>query len=52
MPDDKGIIIIGSSKNSDFCASIPFVKQKLKANLLNQQSQGDIEWLPENSLKR
>ena len=52
MPDDKGIIIIGSSKNSDFCASIPFVQQKLKANLLNQQSQGDIEWLPENSLKR
>ena len=43
------VIIRGSSKNSDLCATIPFVKRKLKAFLLDQQSSGGvIEWVPEN----
>ena len=41
----KGTIIQGSSKNSDFCAPISFMKNKLKSHLLDQQSSGDIvEW--------
>ena len=37
----KGIIIPGSSKNSDFCATVSFIKNKLKAYLLDDQSSGD-----------
>ena len=43
----KGIIITGSSENSDFCAKMSFVKNKLKTHLLNEQSSGDpLEWAP------
>ena len=45
----NGVVIAGSVKNSDFCASIPFVKKKLKAILLERQSIGDMmEWGREN----
>ena len=48
---DKYVIIIGSTQNSDLCATIPFVKNKLKAYLLNKQSSGEAtEWVPENVL--
>ena len=41
----KGTIIQGSSKNSDLCASVSFIKNKLKDHLLNEQSSGDpLEW--------
>ena len=41
----KGTIIQGSSKNSDFCAPISIIKNKLKSHLLDQQSSGDsVEW--------
>ena len=41
----KGTIIQGSSKNSDLCASVAFIKNKLKIHLLNEQSSGDpVEW--------
>ena len=43
----KGTIIQGSAENSDFCASISFIKNKLKTRLLNDQSSGDpVEWAP------
>ena len=52
-PNNNGVIIRGFSQNSDFCATIPFIKNKLKSYLLNLQSLGDImEWLPENSLQK
>ena len=44
---DNGVVVGGSSVNSDFCATVPFIKNKLKAILLNQQASGDvIEWVP------
>ena len=47
----KYVIIIGSIPNSDFCATIPFVKNKLKAYLLNKQASGEVDiWVPENVL--
>ena len=52
LPGEKGIVVNGSSKNSDLCATIPFVKNKLKKYLLDQQALGDVmEWVPENALK-
>ena len=52
LPSENGIIVRGSSRNSDFCATIPFIKNKLKVTLLNQQESGDtMEWVPTNSLK-
>ena len=43
----KGTVVQGSSKNSDLCATVSFIKNKLKCHLLNQQSSGDlIEWPP------
>ena len=52
LPSENGIIIRGSSRSSDFCATIQFIKNKLKVTLLNQQESGDImEWVPTNSLK-
>ena len=43
----KGTIIQGSSKNSDLCASISFIKNKLKVHLLSDQSSGNpVEWAP------
>ena len=41
----KGTVVTGSSINSDLCATVSFVKNKLKSHLLYQQSLGDIvEW--------
>ena len=38
--------------NSDFCATVPFIKNKLKVIFLNQLASGDIiKWVPENSIK-
>ncbi len=43
----KGTIIQGLANNSDFCASISFIKNKLKTRLLNDQTSGDpVEWAP------
>ena len=43
------VIIVGSTPNSDLCATIPFVKNKLKAYLFNKQASGGVtEWVPEN----
>ena len=43
----KGTVIQGSSKNSDLCASVSFIKNKLKVHLLDDQSSGDpVEWAP------
>ena len=43
----KGTIVQGSSENSDLCASISFIKNRLKTHLLNDQSLGDpVEWAP------
>ena len=33
----KGTVVQGSSKNSDFCATVSFIKNKLKSHLLDQQ---------------
>ena len=42
----KGTIIKGSGINSDLCATVSFIKNKLKHHLLDYQSSGDIvEWL-------
>ena len=46
LPNKKGIIVRDSSLNSDLYATIPFVKNKLKALLLDHQSSGDgLEWV-------
>ena len=53
QPEDNGIIVRGSAKNSDFCATIPFVKNKLKLALLKTQASGDkMEWVTENFLNK
>ena len=42
---ENGIVIPGSSINSDLSASIGFVKQKVKSSLLKKQNDGDpINW--------
>ena len=52
LPGENGIVFRGSSQNSDLCATLPFVKKKLKTILFNQQSLGNtIKWVAENSLK-
>ena len=44
-PHDSGIIIPGSSPNSDLGAPISFVKSKLKSNLLSSQRHApSLEW--------
>ena len=46
------IILRGSALNSDLCAPVPFIKNKLRLLLLNHQASGDpLKWIPENSLK-
>ena len=51
LGEGKYVIIIGSTPNSDLCATIPFVKNKLKAYLLNKQASGEVDiWVPENVL--
>ena len=48
-PKSDGKIILGSSENSDFCAPVPFVKNKLKSLLLALQKGGDLnEWESSN----
>ena len=50
-PNNNGIVIKGSAQNSDLCATVPLVKNKLKSYLFVQQSLGDnVEWLPEITL--
>ena len=45
LPNKKGVIVKGSIPNSDLCATIPFVKNKLKTLLFKQQSSGDnLQW--------
>ena len=44
----KGTVIKGSAKNSDLCATMSFIKNKLKCHLLDKQSSEDIvEWPPQ-----
>ena len=51
-PGKNGILVSGSVTNSDFCASVPFVKTKLREILLKQQALGDETiWTPENAFK-
>ena len=48
--NDNGVIVRGSVANSDFCATIPFIKKKLKSILLECQALGDVmEWERENA---
>ena len=50
-PSENGMIINGSTINSDFCATVPFIKNKLKTLLLSKQALGDeINWVKENSV--
>ena len=47
---DRFVIIVGSTPNSDLCATIPFVKNKLKIYLLNKQASGEVDtWAPDNN---
>ena len=44
------VVVGGSVANSDFCASIPFIKKKFKTLLLQSQASGDsINWGKENA---
>ena len=48
----NGILILGSTENSDLCTPIPFIKNKLKSILLEYQKTGDpILWEPSNFSK-
>ena len=48
--DKNGVVIRGSVNNSDFCATIPFVKRKLKSILLERQALGNkMTWVKENA---
>ena len=48
----KNIVVQGSSKNSDFCATVPFIKNKLKLEMLRLQALGDKStWVTENVLQ-
>ena len=52
VPQDNGLIVNGSSKNSDLCAPIQFVKAKVKNILFEQQKIGDTpDWIPNNFFK-
>ena len=49
VPENNGILVTGSSKNSDMSAPIQFVKAKLKNVLLEHQKAGDtLDWIPVN----
>ena len=49
LPNDNGLIIPGSSENSDFASSMCVIKTKLKKYLLSTQNLGDEnEWVYEN----
>ena len=48
-PEIDGKLIPGTTENSDFCAPVPFVKNKLKSILLVNQKAGDLyKWEPSN----
>ena len=48
-PEENGIVIKGSTKNSDLSAPIPFVKNKTKQLLLACQKSGNLDkWEPGN----
>ena len=50
---DNGIVITGSSENSDFCASVPYVKNTLRTFLLTIQKYGNNDlWEPSNFLQK
>ena len=52
LPNAKNIVVQGSSENSDFCATVPFVKIKLKCEMLRLQALGDDSiWVAENVLQ-
>ena len=52
IPESNGILILGSTENSDLCTPIPFIKNKLKSILLEYQKTGDpILWEPSNFSK-
>ena len=47
---DNWVVVEGPVANSDFCASIPFIKKILKTLLLQSQALGDsINWGKENA---
>ena len=49
QPNKNSIIVEGSQENSDFCSTVPFVKQKLKNILLSRQKLGEpSEWESSN----
>ena len=51
-PENSGVLIQGSTKNSDLCTPIPFVKNKLRNMLLDFQRGGDPNlWDPSNFCK-
>ena len=51
-PENSGVQIQGSTKNSDLCTPIPFVKNKLRNMLLDFQRGGDPNlWDPSNFCK-
>ena len=41
---NKGVIVPGSAKNSDFSASSASIKSKVKSYILTQQMVGDKYW--------
>ena len=46
------IIVRGYALNSDLCAPVSFIKNKLRLLMLNHQASGDtLKWILENSLK-
>ena len=50
--ENNGVLILGSALNSDFCAPIPFVKNKLRSILLEYQKTGNPNlWEPSNFCK-
>ena len=52
-PENNGVLILGSALNSDFCAPVPLVKNKLRSILLDYQKTGDSNlWEPSDFCKR
>ena len=49
-PNENGIVVPGSTKNSDMSTSISIIKTKLKTFLMEVQCCGDgADWVPSNS---
>ena len=50
--EKNGVLILGSALNSDFCAPVPIVKNKLRSILLEYQKTGNPNlWEPSNFYK-